>query len=122
VRILLVDDEPLLLKSYGRYLHRSCGHDVVTASGGADALAELEGDEDFDVIFCDLSMPGIDGIEVHRSIRETHPELANRFVFLTGGLTTEAADDYLTQTGVRVLTKPVRGTDLEKALTDTCGS
>ena len=122
MRILLVDDEPLLLKSYQRFLHRGCGHDVVTASGGAEALAELEADESFDLIFCDLAMPKIDGIEVHRAVRERHPELVHRFVFLTGGHTTEAADVYLMRTGVRILTKPVHEAELDKALIDVGGS
>jgi CheY-like chemotaxis protein len=122
MRILLVDDEPLILKSYGRQLHRRGGHDIVTASGGAEALATLEADPDFDFIFCDLSMPGVDGIEVHHAIREYHPELANRFAFMTGGQTAEAAHDYLRGTDARVLAKPIREAEFEKALTEVNGS
>jgi CheY-like chemotaxis protein len=118
VRILLVDNEPLLVKSYARFLHRKCGHDVVTASGGAEALAELEADELFDLIFCDLAMPEIDGIAVHRAIRELYPGLVGRFTFLTGGLTTERANLYLTETGAHVLTKPVSRAEFDRCLAD----
>ena len=118
MRILLIDDEPLILKSYARQLHRRGGHDVVTAGGGAEALATLEEDSGFDFIFCDLSMQGISGIEVHRAIIDHHPEMTNRFAFLTGGHATKATDDYLSRSGVRVLTKPIRETELEKALTE----
>ena len=121
MRILLVDDEPLILKSYGRYFRRRHGYDVVTASGGAEALAELEANEDFDLIFCDLSMPNIDGLEVHRAIRHCHPGLANRFVFLTGGTTTDAAALYLASSGVRTLTKPIRDSEFEKVIADLAG-
>ena len=80
MRILLVDDEPLLLKSYARYLHVFMGHTVVTAAGGAEALDQLEEGEPFDAILCDLYMAGISGVDVHRAICEHHPALENRFV------------------------------------------
>jgi CheY-like chemotaxis protein len=95
MRILLVDDEPLLLKSFARYLGGVCGHDVVCARGGGEALAQLETGEAADLIFCDLTMPDIGGVEVHRSIRDDHPEWRGRFVFLTGGVTDEATEHYV---------------------------
>ena len=55
-RILIVDDDPLVLKAMRRLLHR---HEVVTAPGGAEALAILEQRSDFNVILCDLMMPGV---------------------------------------------------------------
>jgi CheY-like chemotaxis protein len=121
MRILLVDDEPLILKAYGRFLSRKCGHDVVTANGGADACAELESDTVFDVIFCDLSMPNTDGVQVHRTVCEFHPELARRFVFLTGGITSESESAYLASIDARILDKPVRETEFEKAIADYGG-
>ena len=116
MRILLIDDEPLLLKSYSRYLRRSGGHDVVTASCGAEALEQLEGDDPFDLVFCDLSMPGVSGVEVHRSIREFYPDLVGRFVFLTGGVQDAASETYLQESGVPVLGKPVPLAEFEKIL------
>ncbi len=116
MRILLVDDEPLLLKSYARYLHVFMGYTVVTAAGGAEALAQLEEGEPFDAIFCDLYMAGISGVDVHRAICEYHPAMENRFVFLTGGTTDEASASYIRHSGVRLLEKPVEGAEFEKAL------
>ena len=87
MRILLVDDEPLLLKSYARYLGGSCGHEVLCAAGGGEALARLESGDAVDLILCDVSMSDIDGLDVHRAVCDHHPELKDRFVFLTGGVT-----------------------------------
>ena len=70
VRILLVDDEPLLLKSYARYLECGSENEVISALGGAEALALLEDDAPFDLVFCDLSMFDVGGVEVHRTICE----------------------------------------------------
>jgi CheY-like chemotaxis protein len=122
MRILLVDDEPLLLKSFTRYLGGVCGHDVVCASGGAEALARLEDAEAVDVIFCDLKMPDIGGVEVHRAIGATHPEWRGRFVFLTGGATDEATENYIENSGALVLSKPVRQTAFDKILAEVGGA
>jgi CheY-like chemotaxis protein len=118
MRILLVDDEPLILKSFARYLGGVCGHDIVFANGGGEALAQLETDETADLIFCDLKMPDIDGIQVHRAICDDHPELRGRFVFLTGGLTDEATENYVQNSGARVLCKPVRQAAFDNILAE----
>ncbi len=121
MRILLVDDEPLLLKSYARYLRRGSGHEVLCANGGREALAALEAEDPIDMIFCDLAMSDIDGVSVHRAVCDQHPELASRFVFLTGGTTDEATDRYVAESGALVLIKPVRQTAFDKILADAGG-
>ena len=121
MRILLIDDEPLLLKSFARYLGGVCGHDILCACGGGDALAQLEAEEAIDLIFCDLRMPDIDGVQVHREIRDNHPEWRGRFVFLTGGMTDEATENYVQNSGALVLSKPIRQVAFDKILADVSG-
>ncbi len=121
MRILLVDDEPLLLKSFTRYLGSVCGHDVVCANGGGEALAHFETGEVVDLILCDLTMPDIDGAELHRAICEDYPEWHGRFVFLTGGVTDEATDSYVQNSGALVLSKPIRQVTFDKVLADVSG-
>src|SRR5690349_12419006 len=67
-RILLVDDDPSLLRSYGRLL-RSAGYDVSTATNGRDAVDQVDADK-FDVIISDIAMPNMDGIQLLRQVRE----------------------------------------------------
>ncbi len=122
MRILLVDDEPLLLKSFARYLGGVCGHEVLCAGGGGEALAQLEAGRAVDLIFCDLTMPDINGVEVHRAICEHHPELRGRFVFLTGGVTDDATENYIQKSGALVLPKPVRQEVFDKILADVSGT
>jgi CheY-like chemotaxis protein len=118
MRILLIDDEPLLLKSFTRYLGGACGHDVVCARGGAAGLAELETGETVDLIFCDLTMPDIGGVKVHGTICDHYPELRDRFVFLTGGAIDESTENYMQQSGARILAKPVRQAEFDKILAE----
>jgi CheY-like chemotaxis protein len=121
MRILLVDDEPMLLKSFARYLGGARGHDVVCAGSGSEALAQLEAGDAADLIFCDLTMPGIDGVEVHRAICENRPQWRGRFVFLTGGVIDEATRSYVQNSGALVLSKPVRQAAFDKILADASG-
>ena len=67
-RILVVDDEPKIRQFLQRTLELQ-EYEVATASHGAEALVQLKR-EPVDLVLLDLMMPGIDGYEVHRSMRE----------------------------------------------------
>lgn len=70
VRLLLVDDEPLILATYKHGL-RTRGYDVTTASGGEAALASAASTR-FDLAVLDIRMPGMSGLELGRLLRERH--------------------------------------------------
>jgi signal transduction histidine kinase/ActR/RegA family two-component response regulator len=109
-RILAVDDEALLLKAYRRMLGDR--HELITALGGQEALHELEADPAFDVVLCDLQMPGMSGMELHAAVRERFPALADRFVFVTGGAFSVEARRFLDTSVAAVINKPFRIEDL----------
>ena len=99
--ILIVDDE----QSYRQLLtlvFESDGHSIRTASNGREAV-ELVADEAPDVIVSDVRMPDMDGIEMLRAVRETHPDLG--VVFMTAHASVESAreafklgaDDFVTK-------------------------
>ncbi|MBI3184619.1 MAG: response regulator [Myxococcales bacterium] len=93
-RVLIVDDDLLILKAYQRMVEHA--HEVRTASGGKEALRLLVAErEHFDVVVCDLMMPDIGGAELYGTIRDRRPELASRFVFVTGGAFTPGAKEFL---------------------------
>jgi len=112
-RILAVDDEPLLLKAYRRML--ADAHEVVTALGGRDALLVLQKDPAFDVILCDLQMPEMSGMELYAKVKARHPDLAERFVFATGGAFSSEAKRFLEQ-GITCIGKPFRVEELTAAI------
>jgi len=72
--VLLIDDEELVRMATAEMI-RDLGHSVVEASGGADALARLDSGLSVDLVVTDYKMPGIDGGELSRRIRETHPQI-----------------------------------------------
>jgi signal transduction histidine kinase len=104
-RVLFVDDEPAIAEVYGALLGEQ--HDVTVALGGARALEELRGDKPFDVVVCDLMMPGVDGAAVYDHVLRERPDLAARFVMCSGGLVTERARAFAARGAVKLLYKPV---------------
>jgi CheY-like chemotaxis protein len=102
-RILAVDDEPQM----GRLLQGVLkGHEVVTVSSAVDALATLRSGERFDIIFCDLTMPQMTGMEFYETLESELPEVAKRIVFLTGGGFTPKARTFLEQVKNQRVYKP----------------
>lgn len=115
-RILIVDDEPAVARSTARVLTRD--HDVFVENEGARALERLLSDQHFDVILCDLAMPGISGADLYETISSTRPELATRFVFLTGGAFSREARAFLDGVPNVSLQKPFSIDSLRKILRD----
>jgi signal transduction histidine kinase/CheY-like chemotaxis protein len=105
-RVLIVDDEVRLLRSYELLLQST--HDVVTSSGGEAAWKILEGDRQFDVVLCDLQMPDMNGIQLFEKATGLAPELAERFLFSTGGGIQPNIREFIATTRLPVLEKPIR--------------
>jgi len=112
LRILVIDDEVTLIRAYRRLLGRQ--HDVVAAYGGEEALAILACDQSFDLILCDLMMPGTDGVGVYEEVERVHPELLSRMVFSSGAPTSARAKSFLRHPGIVFLDKPISGDALKQ--------
>lgn len=102
-RVLLVDDDSSVLRPLTRALSRF--HDVTPARGAHDALRKAA-QTDFEVVFCDLVMPEMDGVQLIEELWLRHPEYAERVVVLSGGATTTRATNFLETSGVPYMTKP----------------
>jgi DNA-binding NtrC family response regulator len=113
-RILVIDDEPLLGRTLTFMLEER--HDVVVISSGRDALEWLENDWDFDLVLCDLDMPEVNGKAVYETVVKTHPELARRFVFMTGGACSPWSEDFMASYSGLQLEKPFTTDDVEQVL------
>ncbi len=113
-RILVIDDEPLLGRTLSFMLEEN--HDVVVAEGGAAALARLGEDTRFDLVLCDLDMPGVNGSSVHHAVSRSHPELITRFVLMTGGACSGWAEEFLERYSGARLEKPFSVADVEQVL------
>ena len=117
LRILVVDDDPLLLKSLYDTLTDD-GHTIVTANGGQQGIdafaAALAGDVPFDVVLTDLGMPHLDGRQVASFVKGASP--STPVILLTGWGQRLLADNDTPQDVDRVLSKPPKLRDLREAL------
>jgi PAS domain S-box-containing protein len=104
-RVLVIDDEPVLARALGRILGRL--HDVTIETDAASALATIAQEHAFDVIFCDYTMPNVNGAEFYARLELSAPQLVQRVVFLSGGVFTEAGREFLDNVPNPCLEKPV---------------
>lgn len=103
-RILVIDDEEAVCRTLKRLLEGR--HDVTTNTDPAAALGRIAAGETFDVIFCDVMMPTMSGVDFYEAIQRVRPHLASRIVFLTGGAFSERTTRFLQGAAIRVLLKP----------------
>lgn len=110
--ILVVDDEPALLRGVNRVL-ASKGYDVMCASDGETALNAFRSRE-FDVIVTDIAMPGMDGIQLLQQLREHDADVP--VVLITGEPAVSTAVKALEFGAFHYLTKPIPLGDLEEVV------
>jgi CheY-like chemotaxis protein len=82
IKILLVDDDRFLLDMYS-IKFKSSGFDIETVSGSAEALKKLREGTNPDVVLLDIIMPGMDGLELLKTIREEKLAPASVVIMLT---------------------------------------
>jgi PAS domain S-box-containing protein len=115
-RVLVIDDEPAIGRAMIRVLQRD--HDVSFVGEAREALSRIAGGASFDVVLCDLMMPGMNGMEFFEAVREEKPDLARRIVFVTGGAFTPRSEAFLQSTANACLVKPVEPAALRKVVAE----
>jgi putative two-component system response regulator len=111
-RILIVDDEESIRVPLAKYL-TARGYDVRTAASGTEAVTLLESG-DYEVVLCDIRMPGMTGLEVVPVALGNDPDLA--ILMLTAVNDAPTATDALSQGAMDYLMKPIELPHLERAV------
>ncbi|WNG33537.1 PAS domain S-box protein [Archangium violaceum] len=104
-RILVVDDEPYVTRALQRSLAPE--HEVATVNGARAALKLLDQGNRFDLILCDVMMPGMTGMDLYAELNRAVPDQAQRVVFMTGGAFTPRALSFLQEVPNPKLSKPL---------------
>jgi PAS domain S-box-containing protein len=104
LRVLVVDDEPLIVRSLTGMLGANAA--VTGETAPSRALELILADPPFDVVVCDVMMPGMSGADIHARVVRERPALASRFVFITGGAYTTRTREYVASLPNACLTKP----------------
>lgn len=113
LKILLVDDDLFVARATKRQI--AAMHDVTLAGSGADGLQLIQR-ENFDVVLCDVMMPGMTGMEFHARVSELNPSLGKRFVFITGGPFTPQARERFYESTNPYIQKPFSAAELIAAI------
>ena len=112
-KVLVVDDEEIVRQSYQRSL-TGISFRVRTATGGSEALSLME-EEPSDVILVDIRMPGMDGMELLKLIKERWPE--SEVVVITGYPSIETAKEAVRLGAYNYLAKPLGPKEIIEAAT-----
>ncbi len=113
-RVLIVDDEVSLTSSLRMLLDHD--HDVTTVTAGEAACGLLLHGPSFDLVLCDIMMPGVSGMDLHARVAASRPELLGRIVFMTGGACTPDAAAFLAAIPNRVLQKPFGLSEIQEII------
>jgi CheY-like chemotaxis protein/anti-sigma regulatory factor (Ser/Thr protein kinase) len=112
--ILLIDDELGVQRALRHLLQRS-GHDITTATNGQEGLAALEA-RSYEVILCDMRMPGLDGPSFYHELAHRHPLLVSRVIFLTGDTLSPEAEAFFAQVARPRLVKPFNAQEVRRVI------
>ena len=110
---MVVDDEVLVARAVRRVFDKEFRVDI--ALDGQSALEKLR-ESDYDVVLCDVMMPGVSGLEVYRQVRSENEALAGRFVFATGGLFSQELSDSVKRLSNMIVEKPFDPAELRRVI------
>ncbi len=117
--IMVIDDEVTITDLIEDYLGRF-GADVELFNSGAEAFEHLCSGS-YDAVVCDQRMPGVNGQSLYRMVESVNPDLASRFIFVTGDVLNDRTSHFFEQTGTAYLRKPFRLEDLLRAVEKVVG-
>jgi signal transduction histidine kinase/CheY-like chemotaxis protein len=114
LRVLIVDDDEMLLRSIVRTLANQ--FECIPRSSAARALQFLREDDRIDVVLTDIVMPVTNGLELYRQLESEFPALAARTIFLSGGIRSEELRATIADTGRPTTAKPFEIAELMRLI------
>jgi signal transduction histidine kinase len=104
-RVLVVDDDSLVGEALARALGADA--DVETATDASTVLARLRAGERWDLVLCDLLMPGMTGMDLYARVLRAAPDATSAMAFMTGGAHTARARAFIEGVHAPVFEKPL---------------
>lgn len=111
-KILIVDDDPLILETISFFV-TAFGHECKTASGGLEAL-ELLKHEEFSIVISDIVMPGMNGMELLKKIKNNYPKTG--VIIVTGYAEDYSYSEVIRSGAIDFIAKPFQKDELEAKL------
>src|SRR5262249_50723331 len=109
-QVFVVDDDDLFARTMVRALRP---HEVRIAATASEAqIALLDRSYNPDLVLCDVGLPGSGGDVLHARVAAERPDIARRFIFVTGGACSHEEAEYLRASGCPTLLKPINAADI----------
>jgi len=109
-KVLIVDDEQIALKNLDHVMQKE-GYHIVATQKGQNALKMLE-EQEFDVVFTDLKMEKVDGMQVLKKAKDLYPD--TEVIMITGYATLQSAVQAIKNGAYDYITKPFKLDDVRK--------
>lgn len=113
-RILILDDEPIILEMCADVLTQD-GYLVDTTIDGREALTLL-GKNKYDIVISDMKMPTLSGAKFYEMIKERYSNMTKKVIFITGDLFNIETKEFLENTNNPYLIKPFKLTELRETI------
>ena len=112
--MLAVDDEPML----GAVIQRLLGqdHDMTVVTSAVQAVRLINDGQHFDIILSDLMMPEMTGMDLYDELKQSTPDQADKFIFMSGGAFTDRSRAFLARSSNEVIEKPFKGAELRQVV------
>ena len=114
--ILIVEDEPILGKVCARILE-SNGYLVNLAANGTIAISMVQNTH-FDICLSDIRTPEMNGIDFYKYLKEKHPRLAEKTIFMTGDVMSNEIKSFLEGNSIKFILKPFTEAELNSAVSE----
>jgi two-component system response regulator AtoC len=105
MRVAIIDDEPIARREIKRGLARRTNFEIETFPDGESALERMK-TALFDLVLCDLKLPGMDGLDVLKSVRKRFPQ--TRLIIITGHGSLDVAVRAIQEGAFHFVVKPVK--------------
>ena len=116
--IMIVDDEEVIRNMVNVFL-KSYGYEVILASNGMEAIEKIQQTGvEVSLVFLDMMLPGITGMEVFKRLRQTNPKIK---AILTSGYTQDILEEELDESTTSFLQKPFRINELIQKIEEMIG-
>lgn len=106
LKVLIIDDEPDFASTLYQVLGRT--NEATAESDSRVALNLILKNADYDLILCDLMMPGFTGMDIYEKLKADNRKLEERVIFMTGGAFTPKAVAFLQDPNIRHIGKPFK--------------
>jgi len=103
-KVLIIDDEPNITEVIDLFAQQ-IGYMSDAAHSGKSAMERIINNR-YWAIFCDLQMPGLNGMEIYDKVKELNTDLSDKFILLTGSVLDQHMEAKVAEQKIRVLQKP----------------